>query len=364
MPKPSFAISAPEQLSPSDGSTTSSSKLEWQAPPDPLYPSNPYRVQVDDDPGFSSASSIFRDTYKTSTTYSPELTSGTWYWRVKAKDSTGIWSDWSSTWSFILSTSNPTPTDTQSENSTYSTPSTQIVEPTPTSSSSKSNFIISEIPSSINSDQSFSISIELSLPNNPSSNFYLKGAFKKADGSNYFGFTKVGSYWIKNGSSYSSQVQINTDSTGSWSGTLEIKPDEGDSGFTGTGDYIFKVARYTSSGSGPTWSNEESINILDTQTSETDAENTISTTPQGAPATKSTPVKNSIITTKNKLATAAGVNLESTPSNTTNSENLDLQVKDEKEFNLNFLPIIGGVILIFLGTGSLVYIYYKQKVKF
>lgn len=38
-------------------------------------------------------------------------------------------------------------------------------------------------------------------------------------------------------------------------------PDGEDSGFTGTGEFIFKVGRYSKTGSGPSWSNEVTINI-------------------------------------------------------------------------------------------------------
>ena len=129
--------------------------------------------------------------------------------------------------------------------------------PSPTSS-----FTISSIPSEINSDQTFTINVNLILQNYPDSKFYLKGAFKKSDSSNYFGLTKVSSSWIQNGSSYANQFQLTTNSSGSFNGNLEIQPDILDSGYSGTGDYIFKVGRYSDSGSGPTWSNEVNIKII------------------------------------------------------------------------------------------------------
>ena len=154
-------------------------------------------------------------------------------------------------------TSNLTPTK-NSSNSQTSSPS-----PSPTPSpSATSSFTISNIPSEINSDQTFTATVNLTLSNYPSSKFYLKGAFKKSDSSNYFGLTKVNSSWIQNGSSYANQFQFTTDSSGGWSGNLEIQPDLLDSGYGGTGDYIFKVGRYTESGSGPTWSNEINIKLI------------------------------------------------------------------------------------------------------
>lgn len=244
---------------PSNNSTVTSSKLQWQAPSYTLYPNNPYRIQVDDNPSFPS-STINKDYYTKNTYYTPTLNIGTWHWRVKVKDLSGTWSDWSSIWSFTLSESVASPTPS----------STPIQTPSPTPiTNTVSSFTISNIPSQVNSDQSFSISINLSLPNNPNSSFYLKGAFKKSDSSNYFGLTKVSNSWIKNNSAHSNQFPITTDSSGNWSGSLEVKPNTEDSGFNGSGDYIFKVGRYSATGSGPTWGNESNINItLTAQTAE------------------------------------------------------------------------------------------------
>lgn len=239
-----FAVSGPTQNTPADSSTTSSSALNWQAPSYALYTSNPYRIQVDDDSSFSS---INKDYYTASTTYTPSLSDSIWYWKVRAKDSTGTWSDWSSIWSFTLGTSStPTATPTSSPTS---------------SSSSSSSFTISNIPSELDSNKTFSASVNLLLSSNPDTKFYLKGAFKKGESTNYFGHTKVNGSWVKNGSSYSDQYSITTDSSGNWSGSLDIQIDAFDSGYTGSGDYIFKVGRYSSLGSGPTWSDEKSIKI-------------------------------------------------------------------------------------------------------
>lgn len=131
----------------------------------------------------------------------------------------------------------------------------------PSPSSSTSSFTVSNVPSSIDSTQTFTTSVNLELSSYPSTKFYLKGAFAKSNSTNYFGFTKVSNSWIKNGSSYSSQYEITTDSSGKWSGNLEAQPDVMDSGYEGTNDYIFKVARYASNGNGPTWSNESNIKI-------------------------------------------------------------------------------------------------------
>lgn len=125
--RPVLAGNPPTLLSPSDNSTVPSSKLQWQAPVYSLASPNPYRIQVDDDSTFSS---INKDYYTDNIYYTPTLSLGNWYWRVKAKDTSGTWSDWSNIWSFILSDATPTP----SPSSTPSPTPTPTPAPTQTSS--------------------------------------------------------------------------------------------------------------------------------------------------------------------------------------------------------------------------------------
>ena len=150
--------------------------------------------------------------------------------------------------------------------------STSSPTPTPTTSSS---FTISNVPANINSDQSFKVNISLVLPSNPDTSYYLKGAFKKIGGTRYFGLTKKDSNWIGYGEDYPGQNKIATNSNGGWFGTLEVKPDIYDSDYKGTGDYTFKIGRYTQGGS-LTWSNEQNIHITDTQPTPTPTPTTIS----------------------------------------------------------------------------------------
>lgn len=336
-----FAISPPVQISPNNNSQVSSSKLTWETPTYQLYPNNPYRIQVDDNSNFSS---VYRDYNTKNTYYTPVLTDGIWYWKVKAKDSSGTWSDWSSVWSFTLVKSTSTPTST----------------PSSTTSSNPSSFTISNIPSQINSDQSLTTSVNLSLPSNPNTTFYLKGAFKKSDGSNYFGLTKVSGNWVKNGSSYSNQYPITTNSSGNWSGNLEAQPDSEDSGLTGSGDYIFKVARYTSSGSGPSWSNESNIEITKAVGSNDLVVSEYTPSPSANSANKSFVSQSKVLTKASsipkagyQIAAVAGATDSATPS-------IAVSVKNQKKVN-PFL--LAGIFLVFAGFGSLGYIYLRKNEK-
>ncbi|MEK6808212.1 MAG: hypothetical protein AABY14_00830, partial [Nanoarchaeota archaeon] len=106
-----YAGEPPTLISPNNGSTVTTSKLEWQSPSYPIYTQgSPYVVQIKNIPTFTSQD----DRYKTNTYYTPQLSNGSWYWRVKAKDAIGTWSEWSNTWSFSLVTSTITTTPTPS----------------------------------------------------------------------------------------------------------------------------------------------------------------------------------------------------------------------------------------------------------
>lgn len=232
--------------------------------------------------------------------------------------------------------------------------------PTPSSTSSSSpatspsnTFTISNIPQSINSNASFNASINLSLPSNPNANFYIKGAFQKSGSSNYFGKTSVGGSFIKNSSSYSNQASINTDSNGSYSGSLTVMPDDSDSGFLGDGDYSFKVGRYSSDGSGPSWSNEATIHINEVAAST----QTPSPTPSATTSKSPSPSSTSTITSEKspsidyskellKIGSIAGV-ASSASEQIQNSTEVKAQSKS-KLWIILVIPTVG--LLVFYRT--------------
>lgn len=252
-----YAASSVQSLSPSEGSEVSdtSPKLSWQYSGVCPSTGSCFLVEVDDSADFTSP---LKSTYTNNSYYTPQdLNEGVLYWRVKAKDESGNWSEWSST-NFTVSATALVPSPSPSPSPSAS-PS--VSSPPEGSTSGNPEFTISGVPSSAGIDQSFIIHINLSLPSSPNTLFYLKGAFQKPGSSNYFGQTRVSGNFIKNSESYSEQFKAATDGYGNWSGDLTVMGDGADSGYTGSGSYIFKAGRYTTSGSGPSWSNEADISM-------------------------------------------------------------------------------------------------------
>lgn len=346
-----FAIESPAQLTPTNNETVTSLKLIWQIPNYDLFNTNPYRIQVDD---VSDISSPNKDYYTSNTSYTPSLSFGKWYWKIKSRDTSGTWSDWSPVWSFTFSESvqasnEPAPSSSISPSpSPSSSPSTN---PSPSPTPISNIFTISNIPNQIDLNSSFNINLVISLPNTPNTQFYLKGAFVKPGSTNYFGLTNTSSGWSKNSAAASSQKSITTDNSGNWSGNLEVKPDKEDSGYQGGGNYIFKVARYSSSGSNLNWSNEVNINIADTKPvantpppQTTKEVKNIKTLSLAKPSSKAKPPD---LTPKD--SSVAGISNEATTSTL---------IKNYKQINYYF--IIAGFAVLGAGGFYLVKLYQNR----
>lgn len=281
---------------------------------------------------------------------------GTGNWTIFSTSSKGSTNNTSST-----SIPIPTPSSTPTPPSSTPTPASSATQPT-------SSFIISNTPSQISSDQSFAVSISLSLPDNPNTNFYLKGAFKKAGNLNYFGLTKVSGNWVKNSKSYTNQFLVTTNLLGNWSGILESKPDVEDLGFTGNGDYIFKIGRYDPTESNPSvlWSNGLTIRIIVT---ETESGKTLISTVSPV-ANSPIPSSNSLkVTTSSqpksysvsvyRIASVAAATISSISAKTASPA---AQVTIKNQIHINpFIAI--GLIFIFTGIGIIGYIYFAKNAK-
>lgn len=249
----------------------------------------------------------------------------------------------SATWSNIVQVTIVAPTPSPTPIST-STPVTSLAN-------SSSIFTISNVPSKINYDQPFTVKVTLSIPTNPNTEYYLKGAFKHTNSTRYLGFTKKDSDWIEYGDDYSDQYKITTDSSGNWTGDLEAKPDTFDNDYKGPGDYIFKIGRLTSSGYGPTWSNETTIKIEggNDPTPTPTLKPSLSPTAYSTPQAKS-PAPSSTLKPTPRTSSIAGV--------ATSFPSPSIEVKNQKHINLSFWI---GSAFVFAGAGTIGYIYWKKK---
>lgn len=356
-----FAATSPTLLEPTNNSSTTdaSPKLTWvylgKCPADTKI--SCFKVEVDDSENFSS---LNKNTYTNNTSYSPQLSAGKWFWRVRAKDENNTWSEFSQVWSFTITTS--ASTNSPSASPTPSSTTSSVTNPSPQSTSSpKSSITLSSVPSKVTSTEPFFVDVQLANLQ-PSSQYFLKGAFLKSGSTNYFGKTKVLNSWVKNSETYSKQLPITTNLEGNWSGLLQITVDSDDSGFSGSGDYLFKIGRYSSNGSGPTWSSESSINISHTDTNtEKESNSSTSPTPQAKTTSattkpKSSPSPKKVSSAKIKLATISGVSTQVSKLNSPQP----FIVKSENR--PNWWLIGGGFLTLIIGASLFAYTIKKQGV--
>lgn len=207
-----------------------------------------------------------------------------------------------------------------------------------------SAFQISTNTSTLTSDQTLQVSVTL-ISSSANSQYFLKGAYYKDGSINYFGQTKVSGNWIDNNQSFDHQLPIQTDSNGNWSGTLEVKVNPQDSGFTGSGSYLFKVAKYTSAGSGPSWSNQLSLSL-----SQSNPATQISSTPSPTLSPKPAVLgqaSQSAFTTPTRFPDSVTVQPTRSPTS-------PVEVKSDKQSNSYLFLVFGGLVLL-VGVGMLVY---------
>lgn len=191
---------------------------------------------------------------------------------------------------------------------------------------------------------------------------YLKGAFFKDGTSNYFGLTKFNDVWIKNGVSALSQKEI---LIGAWDNTTIIKPDYEDTGFSGNGDYKFKLGFYylTSGGnvSSINWSsNDLSMSLIAPSVIPEDKEEKISPVKSSSIFSKTPTVTKSISPTptysSKKTASFAKISLrpktasefaQIKPITRKGKENV-AQVLGAKDAKFPSFIFIGGITLLLL----------------
>lgn len=252
-----------------------------------------------------------------------------------------------SSWGILTAATKGTANSSPSQPTSTSTPNQPIATPTDIPAA----VTISNLPDNISSNQTVIITVQLT--DKPNSKFFLKGAFKKSSSSNYFGLTEVNGSWIKNIATFSNQYPITTDPAGNWKGLITVRPDPDDSGFTGPDAYTFKVGRYSNSGDGPLWSNQQTVFINSANSTDT-SQNAL--TPPTIVQTKNN--SNSFVKTASTGGQVLGKSSTATYAATPSSKPTESFKSSEKKFN----PIkLIGIGLITISLGSLGYLYLKIK---
>ncbi len=158
------------------------------------------------------------------------------------------------------------------------------------------NIVISSDKNSLSLDQELVISASASGFTN-GEKIYVKGAFFKDGSSNYFGVTKNNDSWIKNSTTALNQREI---IPGVWDNVVIVKPDYSDNGFTGAGEYKFKLGFYYLTSAGNTssvnWSSNDlniTINSVPTNipTVKTNSTSSITKTSSSSNSKSPTPTK-------------------------------------------------------------------------
>ncbi len=246
---------------------------------------------------------------------------------------------------------------------------------------------INNIPSQLNQDQEFTISVTITGAAGNTDNYLRAAFYSDTSKTSYFGYTfnHLGSWYNGSPSPIDPHnfLQIKIDSSGTWSGDLKAKPDTESSYFKGNGNYYFKIGRYTANATSVTdWSTASLLSIAfptptftPSPTPNPTPSPTRVSTPKPTPTYKPTPtsVKATYIVTTipstQKLAGESGkaitVTTEDIPTSilgegtkaaiTTTSAKKDIESEETKVLGsqgnniAKFLIIIGVVFIILCG---------------
>lgn len=129
---------------------------------------------------------------------------------------------------------------------------------------------------------------------------YVKGAFYQEGSTNYFGYTKNGDVWIKNGETTTAQRTV---TIGSWDQTIVVKSDFSDGGYKGEGEYKVKLGFYYTTSGGNLSSVNWSENILAVILNEPDPTPTSTPAPINTPAPTNAPTATPVPATATQAPT-------------------------------------------------------------
>lgn len=190
--------------------------------------------------------------------------------------------------------------------------------------------------SSLSPGEEFSVNTTLNISSANGTTYYLRGVFYKTGTENYCGYTWNGSNWYKGPYTINEAwknlllVQINE---ASWSGVLKAKIDPDDSSCNSSGEYKFKIQRYTDGGSQNFDSQNElvvNVQIPPTPTATSTPEPTATPGPTDTPTPTLTPTPKPPTSTPTLKATKTPTpSLTLTPTATPSGEVLGEELTQE-----------------------------------
>lgn len=210
---------------------------------------------------------------------------------------------------------------------------------------------LSSTQTSINSGDEFNVDVKFSISSANGTIYYLRGVFYQTAG-NYCGYTWNGNSWYNGPYSVNSgwqQLLAVTVNQSSWSGQLKAKIDPSDGNCQSSGNYYFKIQRYTNGGSGSfDDQNSLSLNVfVPTPTPTPLPTSTPLPTPSNTPTPKPSPTKTLLPTNQENITdtNASSSDVLGTSTNQDTPTNSKENVKVESISSDNVV----GKIFLFLG---------------
>lgn len=204
---------------------------------------------------------------------------------------------------------------------------------------------------------------------------YLRGVFYKSGTTKYFGFTRNNSgewYELSGDKTFYFLIEKDELIESTWSGKLRVKSTTENDNYIGEGDYLFKIIRYTPSGSVSTYSNEVAIKITGysptpTPTDPPTSVPTSTPTPTPTPSPTPSPTPKPVV----KAASTKSASLKDDDEESSEDAVIDLrdelngeEAKEEDEEEEKGGIKIGSILLIIVGLGFIGlsgYTLYTQK---